>query len=101
MKYGWLGFTAGSIEHEATTWPGRLILIGFSFMIMFTYASFTASMAAEIIQTETHDVQIKSLRDILKRDGRVCLYTASAGAFMTRHPEFDVRTRPLLCAVLV
>ena len=92
-QYGWLGFTAGSIEHEATTWPGRLILIGFSFMIMFTYASFTASMAAEIIQTETHDVQIKSLSDILKRDGRVCLYAASAGAFMTRHPEFDVRTR--------
>ena len=37
LFYGWLGATSGTPRHEASTWPGRLVLIGFSFFFLIVF----------------------------------------------------------------
>ena len=43
-------WTGGTPVHEPTTWAGRIIIFGFSFFLMMTFASFTAALAVSLIK---------------------------------------------------
>ena len=89
LYYGWLGFTTGSPLHEATTWPGRLIIVGFSFFFLIVFASFTASTAAGLIERDLASVEVRDLAGVIEQGGKVCILTAMRSSFVIRHPQFE------------
>ena len=82
-------WTGGTPEHEPTTWAGRIIIFGFSFFLMMTFASFTAALAVSLIKEAAANVEANSVEGIDKVDGNICLLPSSKEPFLAGHHFFD------------
>ena len=82
-------WTGGTPVHEPTTWAGRIIIFGFSFFLMMTFASFTAALAVSLIKEAAANVEVSSVEAIHKVGGKICLLPASIESFEAGHEYFD------------
>ena len=65
---------------NSTTWPGRLIVLGFGFFCYITSSSYTANLASFMISDTTPVGFISKFGDIATMSGGLCLLEAMDGS---------------------
>lgn len=73
-----LGMVSAAPCHAPVTWPGRLITLGYAFMLYITVASYTANLASTMITPSVVNGKIKSLADLGAKGTNLCLLEAMA-----------------------
>mmetsp|Transcript_7423 Transcript_7423/g.17958 ORF Transcript_7423/g.17958 Transcript_7423/m.17958 type:complete len:715 (+) Transcript_7423:3-2147(+) len=78
-KSVWLGlmaYVSGGAAHQGTTWPGRLIILGFGFFIYISVSSYTANLASFMMTAPAEVGLISLYSDIIKKGGALCVLEA-------------------------
>ena len=69
VKSVWLGtmsyFSAGP-SHVGTTWPAKIIMLGFIFFVYISVSSYTANLASFMITKATAALLVSSIGEIAK-----------------------------------
>jgi len=72
----WMSFMAFFIAapmHAATTWPGRIILLGFAFLIYILVASYTASLASLLVADKAAVTFVEGLSEVRAKSRKLCM----------------------------
>mmetsp|Transcript_6279 Transcript_6279/g.14664 ORF Transcript_6279/g.14664 Transcript_6279/m.14664 type:complete len:796 (-) Transcript_6279:127-2514(-) len=75
----WLGlmaYVSGGAAHQGTTWPGRLIILGFGWFIYISVSSYTANLASFMMTPPKEIGLITYYADIIKKGGALCVLEA-------------------------
>ena len=96
------GQPAPDLQPGATSFPAKVVLVGFSVFGVIFLASYTASTAAALVAGNTRRATLETLDDVLGTGGKLCIRTAMQESFELRYPEFAGRvvTDDLLTTLL-
>lgn len=75
-----MSFVCATAAHEATHWPGRIVMIGYAFFIYVSVVLYVANLSAFLILKPSEGASISSLAEISRLGGKLCLLEAMSGA---------------------
>jgi len=75
-----MSFVCATAAHEASHWPGRIVMIGYAFFIYVTVVLYVANLSAFLIMKPSEGASISSLMDITRLGGKLCLLEAMTDA---------------------
>jgi len=81
MDY-WL---AGASFLTVSSWPGRIIVMGYGLFIFITGASYTANLVQFMVADVTPEKMVTSLDHLVATNGKLCVMEAAASAIMSSY----------------
>ena len=81
MDY-WL---AGASFLTVSSWPGRIIVMGYGLFIFITGASYTANLVQFMVADSTPDKMVTSLDHMVATGGKLCVIEAASAAIMASY----------------
>eukprot|EP00286_Rhodomonas_abbreviata_P023536 CAMPEP_0181311544 /NCGR_PEP_ID=MMETSP1101-20121128/13196_1 /TAXON_ID=46948 /ORGANISM="Rhodomonas abbreviata, Strain Caron Lab Isolate" /LENGTH=668 /DNA_ID=CAMNT_0023418287 /DNA_START=84 /DNA_END=2090 /DNA_ORIENTATION=- len=71
-----LGMVSAAPAHTPTRWSGRLIVLGYAFMLYITAASYTANLAQDMVAKKVIKGKVETLAELGEKGTKLCLLEA-------------------------
>lgn len=83
-----LGVFSGGPAHNALSAPGRVLVLGFGWMLVIITAAYTANLASQL--TKSSSIQSMSdLSELINQGARLCVIESANFSYRSAHPELD------------